>query len=791
MLQHDQVSRNVLSDHRTYPCTKCDAEFATEDQMESHVFVHFLALTTEYGCSSCLKLFNKPDELQKHLMDIHAHHLYRCSLCKEIFDSKVNVQVHFAVKHSNECKLYKCTTCGTVFRSEMEWQLHVKVNHLGVSKPYRCLFCKESFVTEVDLQCHLTTHEKQFPCSQCDEAFHVEYLLDKHVETCHMNGTKNTPDKEHLNKTIKREPDHVHHSPLGYSLSPPLGRFHPGTSPSRNSRQTSPQKSPKSSINSNSPTGNNIQREIRASKDIKQHSSGINISGSRIPNGNKLTCKCDVCDIAFCDENELQMHRVRDHSINTESYMVLQKAAAAAAMAAMDTLVSDKEQSSNFKQTVDKYNQFCVYCNKTFKTKNELEKHIKSHVSSANQKCNICDDVFSSATILAEHKLTHCKVPQSNICTVCKVSIKNSEQFYSHAQQHGLQGTDMQCIVCRQTLTSMLELQMHAKHHFQTSQVIYSCSVCLSSFNSKENLVSKLNAESQTFYVCKPCYHGEPPTNTSLTGSVDDSSPVICRVCRVVCDGETQLSSHMSEHHKKSYQCIKCQQAFNTEYEIQLHVATHMLQEGNRHECLMCNQSFDSPAKLQCHLIDHTFDAGSIPYQCYICSAVFPHPSAIQNHVLEHGVTARQYACPQCPQKFFFNGELQNHILSHGSPGSVGNKYSVSSTAHTTCLECGVECSSRNSLDLHMITHSREPTSISKIDDLASVGDVSGSVQCTACAEYFPSTIDMHRHFASHHMSEKDLPRQTFCCFECGKEHVNVRSLHAHMKLHKKDSTGQ
>ena len=37
----------------------------------------------------------KPDELQKHLMDIHAHHLYRCSLCKEIFDSKVNIQVKY------------------------------------------------------------------------------------------------------------------------------------------------------------------------------------------------------------------------------------------------------------------------------------------------------------------------------------------------------------------------------------------------------------------------------------------------------------------------------------------------------------------------------------------------------------------------------------------------------------------------------------------------------------------------------------------------------------------------
>ena len=47
----------------------------------------------------------------------------RCALCKEIFDSKVNIQVHFAIKHSNECKLFKCTQCSNIFRSEMEWQV--------------------------------------------------------------------------------------------------------------------------------------------------------------------------------------------------------------------------------------------------------------------------------------------------------------------------------------------------------------------------------------------------------------------------------------------------------------------------------------------------------------------------------------------------------------------------------------------------------------------------------------------------------------------------------------------
>lgn len=70
----------------------------------------------------------------------------------------------------------------------------------------------------------------------------------------------------------------------------------------------------------------------------------------------------------------------------------------------------------------DKFSQLCVYCNQTFKTKSELEKHMKSHVTPSSQKCNICDEVFPSPSILAEHKLQHCKIVKGNVCVVCKVS---------------------------------------------------------------------------------------------------------------------------------------------------------------------------------------------------------------------------------------------------------------------------------------------------------------------------------------------------------------------------------
>ncbi len=152
------------------------------------------------------------------------------------------------------------------------------------------------------------------------------------------------------------------------------------------------------------------------------------------------------------------------------------------------------------------------------------------------------------------------------------------------------------------------------------------------------------------------------------------------------------------------FQCIKCQQSFGTEYEIQVHVASHVMQEGNVHECKICSSIFDSPAKLQAHLIEHTFEVSTViahrlhkmdPYwvaphqmtvpvnsdnmtkdcapifqticgsqkvcrseiltlvtcdsqgqgeiRCYVCNMLFTHPQAIQMHVLEHGISARRF----------------------------------------------------------------------------------------------------------------------------------------------------
>ena len=96
---------------------------------------------------------------------------------------------------------------------------------------------------------------------------------------------------------------------------------------------------------------------------------------------------------------------------------------------------------------------------------------------------------------------------------------------------------------------------------------------------------------------------------------------------------------------------------------LQLHVATHMMTEGNIHECCICFTILDSPAKLQCHLIEHTF--ANSEFKCHACGRKFKSAAEIQTHALDHGVLARKYNCSLCSQRFFFSAELENHNYVH------------------------------------------------------------------------------------------------------------------------------
>ncbi|WAR11752.1 ZN423-like protein [Mya arenaria] len=810
-----------------FSCRQCQKTFLTEEQLELHLSLHFLSLRAEFRCKSCDKAFSKPDELQKHLLDIHAHHMYKCALCEEVYDSKVNIQVHFAIKHSDECKLYRCMACDVIFRSEADWHLH--------------------------LRCHLATHNKPFKCPMCDDTFLVEFLLDKHLQHVHSGtGSVDSPNGKMLDGAAKikvEKSDDISHQEtraasllFNASLSPASGKKTSGTLVAGSATLLGDDGHYFHKMAGISFLGDGSGPLCPAGPGTPSSAGSVGSAGSLVWKSPEDLFRCNICDMKFSQLSGLQTHKLQDHGLKLVSgskhspslsphqsnhssgdalvtsvygdiFMQTGESSGSenhtsllqnALTSSLGVSLSGSPESSGVENSFseklvssfgEKLCLACPFCSQTFKCKADLEKHSKIHLNTGSQKCNICDEVFTSTGVLAEHKLTHCKIQQGNICVACKIPIKNEEQFYLHSQEHGFQGAVMQCIVCRQTLASMLELQMHGKHHFQTKAPFHTCCVCLNSFDSGDSLISKLNSSGRTYYVCKACYNGSAGEN-------------VCKQCGAKFGSPTALDVHMATH-RKSYQCIKCQDSFSSEQEIQMHVATHMMTEGNVHECFLCFVVLDSPAKLQCHLIEHSFKDSE--YRCTECSRMFKSAHDIQGHALEHGVAGRKYACFQCSQKFFFSAELENHQFIHRKAeltANVKNELSPQLTIHPLRVQTLEDMSNSTSYDSVFASLPHRNQSVdadlrcSKCDrTYASIYDLADHYKaahagadrkayvCPTCSECFRSVGQLQTHFLKHHGKGEgcsDRGRQLHVCHDCGKECSSEHNLLSHMNTHRK-----
>lgn len=83
------------------------------------------------------------------------------------------------------------------------------------------------------------------------------------------------------------------------------------------------------------------------------------------------------------------------------------------------------------------------------------------HNIGGKHKCLICDEILPSPAVLAEHKLQHCKVGASGKCSICSIELKNINDFKEHLKKHT--SNEMQCVCCRQILSSEFEITLHAK----------------------------------------------------------------------------------------------------------------------------------------------------------------------------------------------------------------------------------------------------------------------------------------------------------------------------------------
>lgn len=498
--------RNHLKTHITQDlnliCHHCGLALQEQSEHERHVISHYLISSSEYICAGnkCDKSHSNLEELQAHMLEQHAIPMFKCSVCSELFESKMAIQMHFACTHSIETKIFRCSACMEVFRIENEFSSHVKSHHPGINGPIpnslQCMFCRTICSTELEMHFHLAAHARQFQCPSCPETFNVEFLLDRHMQRHHTDNKRATLSSNETYEEVS----------TSSNMPSQMNSLYMNSLISK-----APQMPISSQNNNTSVLDYNIAFAAHLNKSIFH---GPNAAATTLADGKFYNAlQVDTGTVKqprlmyglsrrYFDTSRTLIEMYAQHRIekpNTmENFYNNPKPQHLKPQADLNRIRSPVESiiptslashsSMGYSCDICERNDFrsegevnshrkivhniktgvslrCAYCSGNFKSRTELEHHMRTcHNSTGKHKCLICDEVFPSPAILAEHKLQHSKVGQCGKCSHCSKLLDDVTAFKAHLSEHNNESQlPMHCICCRQSLHSDFEISLHAQ----------------------------------------------------------------------------------------------------------------------------------------------------------------------------------------------------------------------------------------------------------------------------------------------------------------------------------------
>ncbi|KFB52429.1 hypothetical protein ZHAS_00020674 [Anopheles sinensis] len=298
----------------------------------------------------------------------------------------------------------------------------------------------------------------------------------------------------------------------------------------------------------------------------------------------------------------------------------------------------------------------------------------------------------------------------------------------------------------------------------------YECTVCLTRFSHRKNLLSHLRRLVRDYQ---------------------------CPVCRVCFDRPRLKMAHMKQLHpdylrfaaRKSYSleaqplkiCCGCGERFNTIDELtthgkQKHAPAHgQEQEGLRMDsnwqCTICYKRFKTRANLQNHQRSVYLEK---PFTCGQCGEAFTYLSRLEAHEQGHALE-RRFVCETCGNAFKTKVGLTAHGVIHREKTFQCTEcdYSSSKSFHLTshmrrhsdnkpfqCQQCPMQFRTKSNLVSHMQSHGRVK-----------------SFPCRYCDRQYKYVSDRTKHEREH------TGLFPYGCGDCGKKFVRPGSLKAHVQV--------
>ncbi|XP_023710442.1 zinc finger protein 62 homolog isoform X2 [Cryptotermes secundus] len=302
--------------------------------------------------------------------------------------------------------------------------------------------------------------------------------------------------------------------------------------------------------------------------------------------------------------------------------------------------------------------------------------------------CAMCGYRTSAMFDLRRHFKEHRQ--KTFHCKICNKVLPSTQKLCTHLKSHEKFHGRMTCPYCYGQFPDRCSLQQHLQEKHQKEKVMYKCSFCSDTFNTKKAYKVHEEIHPERFsFRCNEC--GIPFLKEKQLLDHKDSihRDPHCRFCGKEIVKAKTLRNHELRHlrQKDSFECDICKRVFKTKTGLRHHIAVHTGEY--KYCCDYCGRGFMSRMMMEEHRSKHTKEERYIcdvcgrkfsfqstywihrkwhdnpyPYKCSFCGRMFRHSSLLAVHKRTH-TGERPYKCPHCPLTFPVGGTLKRHLILH------------------------------------------------------------------------------------------------------------------------------
>ncbi|VEN35886.1 unnamed protein product [Callosobruchus maculatus] len=710
MVTHSHIADNNRISRR---CIYCDKTFVQKVSLDDHIVrTHpdFIASVSSkvHECTKCTYKTTNAQCIRDHLRKKHHEIagdriLSRCIYCNKIVACKQALNDHIVRRHpdfiaSVSCKVFECKN---VTKNELPGKdQEVVADKETDGETFVCYHCEYAARSKRHLVDHMKVHQNRkyiYSCCYCDFRTNSGILFTTH-------------NKTHSLESKQFEALHVKEQNMDDNFNQGNAMLIDSETSVVNKRSSRARESVSSKVHQCTKCNYKTTKTEYLKRHLVTHSD------------NRIISRCLYCNKPFTRKLTLDDHIVRSHpdfiaSVSSKVYECTK--------CTYKTVISHdlKLHMVTHSHIADnnRIARRCIYCDKTFKSKQGLDDHIvRRHpdfiasVSRTVHECTKCTYKTTKPSNFRLHLITnHPEIADNRIlsrCIYCNKTFKNKQGLDNHI------------------------IKIHPDFTASVSSKVHECTKC----------------------TYKTVYTSDLKQHMVKHSDIADKNHINSR-------------------------CIYCDTTFARKLSLDDHIVRRhpdFIASVSRtvHECRKCTYKTVYTSYLKQHMVKHSdiADKNRIISRCLYCNKPFTRKLTLDDHIVRShpdfiaSVSGKVHECTKCTYKTVISHDLKLHMVTHSH---IADNNRIAGR----CIYCDKTFKRKQGLDDHIIKmHPDFTASVSsKVHD------------CTKCAYKTTLTENELPRTDQEVVADKETDGDTFVCYHCEYAARSKRHLIDHMKVHR------